>query len=124
LAIESYKVAEYHKTSPPLLELDTAKLRHTKIQLKHLKMQKKSDFLPPFSFPFQKLYFKYQKNQYTPLLKKNKENFRLLHYLIKEQSRLVASTMLSFVLIISSIISFGALWIISLMFAGFLPERS
>jgi len=61
LAIESYKTPEYHRISPPLLELDTAKLRHTKIQLKHLKMQKKSDFLPLFSFPIQKLYFKIRK---------------------------------------------------------------
>jgi len=75
LATESYKVPECRRIFPPLLELDTAKLRHTKIQLKHLKIQKKSDFLPFFSFPFQKLYFKIRKISILLSSKKTRKVF-------------------------------------------------
>jgi len=75
LATESYKVPEYHRISPPLLELDTAKLRHTKPQFKHPKKQKKSDFLPLFSFPLQKLYFKIRKISILLSSKKTRKVF-------------------------------------------------
>ena|GEM_PF-2194187 len=69
---------------------------------------RKNQILYPLFHTFSKNYILKSENQYTPLLQKNKKNFRPLHYLIKAQSKLVASTMLSFILIISSIISLGA----------------
>jgi hypothetical protein len=77
LATESYKAPEYHKTSPQLQEPDTAKLRHTKPQFRHPKIQKKSDFLPLFSFPFQKLYFKIRKISILLSSKKTRKNARI-----------------------------------------------
>jgi len=79
LVTESYKAPECRRIFPPLLELDTAKLRYRKLQLLQSKKQKKSDFLLLLSFPLQKLYFKIRK---ISILLSSKKTRKILDYYI------------------------------------------